>query len=229
MRRIRVWDLPTRLFHWALVLIVFLAWFTGDVLESSMELHQWLGIAMVGLIGFRLTWGLVGSRYARFSQFVAKPAQVKAYLKGDWKGVGHNPLGGWSVVVMLLLLTAMVLTGLFANNDADFTAPLAFMVTSDVSSFLTRVHHLVFKLLFVVIGLHILAVFAYKWILGKDLIQPMIDGHKLAESETDESATGGGWLALILALSVAALAMWGASAAWYTPPAKPAVQTTPDW
>ncbi len=229
MQRIRVWDLPTRLFHWALVLIVFLAWFTGDVLESSMELHQWLGIAMVGLIGFRLTWGLVGSRYARFSQFVAKPAQVKAYLKGDWKGVGHNPLGGWSVVVMLLLLTAMVLTGLFANNDADFTAPLAFMVTSDVSSFLTRVHHLVFKLLFVVIGLHILAVFAYKWILGKDLIQPMIDGHKKAESETDESATGGGWLALILALSVAALAMCGASAAWYTPPAKPAVQTTPDW
>lgn len=229
MRRILVWDLPTRLFHWALVLTVFLAWFTGEVLESSMELHQWLGIAMVGLIGFRLSWGLVGSRYARFSQFVARPAQVKAYLKGDWKGVGHNPLGGWSVVVMLLLLTGMVLTGLFANNDADFEAPLAFMVTSDVSSFLTRVHHLLFKLLLLVIGLHILAVWAYKWLLGKDLIQPMIDGHKEVESGIDESATGGGWVALILALSVAALAMWGASAAWHKQLAKPAVQTTPDW
>lgn len=213
MRRIQVWDLPTRIFHWGLVVMVFLAWFTADLFDSILWLHQWIGIGIIGLVSFRLAWGFVGSTYARFSQFVVNFDHVKAYFRGEWHGIGHNPLGGWSVLVMLTLLTGIVMTGLFANHH-EFQAPFASVVGEWVSDFLTGVHEFLFNVLFIVMVLHVLAMIVYKMILNNDLIQPMIDGHTVVDNETDQSATGGGWLALVFALSVSIFVMWLASGAW---------------
>ncbi len=227
-KHIRVWDLPTRLFHWSLLAAFVGAYLTGDVFDL-LEPHQWIGFAMVFLLSFRLVWGFVGSTTARFSQFVRGKEAVSDYLNGRWQGVGHNPLGGWSVIAMLTLLVAMTITGLFANNDADFTAPLTFFVSDSVSSLLTSAHHLLFKLLLVVIAIHIGAIFFYKIVLAKDLVTPMIKGDAPAESDLDEPTQGGGMIAVIVALVMAALAVWGASGAWHQLPTKPAVVNTSDW
>lgn len=218
MRRIQVWDLPTRIFHWALVVMVFLAWFTADLLDSILWLHQWIGIGIIGLVSFRIAWGFVGSTYARFSQFLVDIDQVKTYLKGEWHGVGHNPLGGWSVITMLALLSGLVITGLFANHH-EFHAPFALVVGDWWSDVFTGIHEALFNVLFVVMLVHVLAMMVYKVILNKDLIQPMIDGHTLVDNDIDQSATGGGWLALLFSLGVAVLVMWLASGAWRTLPA----------
>lgn len=224
---IRVWDLPTRVFHWSLLLAFVGVYLTGDVLDL-LEPHQWFGLAMVFLLSFRFVWGFIGSTTARFSQFVRGKAAVSDYLNGRWQGVGHNPLGGWSVMAMLALLVAMTVTGLFANNDADFTAPLTFLVSDGVSSLLTSAHHLLFKLLLVVVAVHIGAIFFYKIVLAKDLVTPMLKGDAPAESDNDAPTQGGGMIAVIVACVIAVLAVWGASGAWYQPPAKPAV-STPEW
>lgn len=226
-KSIRVWDLPTRAFHWSLLLAFIGLYLTGES-SDLLEFHQWFGLAMVGLLVFRLTWGFIGSTTARFSQFVRGKAAVSDYLNGRWQGVGHNPLGGWSVIAMLLLLFAMVVTGLFANNDADFTAPLTFLVSDGVSSLLTSVHHLLFNLLLVVVVIHVGAIVFYTIVLAKDLVTPMIKGDAPAESDQDAPTQGGGMIAVIVALVLAVLAVWGASGAWYQPPAKPAV-STPEW
>lgn len=226
-KQIRVWDLPTRLFHWSLLAAFVGAYVTGDVLEI-LEPHEWIGLAMVFLLSFRIVWGVVGSTTARFSQFVRGKEAVSDYLNGRWQGVGHNPLGGWSVIAMLTLLVAMVVTGLFANNDADFSAPLTFLVSESTSAFLTSAHHLLFKLLLVVVAVHVGAIFFYKIVLAKDLVTPMIKGDAPAESDTDASTQGGGIIAVLAALIIAALAVWGASGVWYQPPEKPAV-SSPEW
>jgi cytochrome b len=226
-KHIRVWDLPTRLFHWSLLAAFAGAYLTGDVFDL-LEPHQWIGLAIVFLLSFRLVWGFVGSTTARFSQFVRGKEAVSDYLNGRWQGVGHNPLGGWSVVAMLALLVAMTITGLFANNDADFTAPLTFLVSDSVSSLLTSAHHLLFKLLLVLVAIHIAAIFFYKIVLAKDLVTPMLKGDAPAELDSDESTQGGGMIAVIVALVMAILAVWGASGAWHQPPAKPVV-SLPAW
>lgn len=226
-KSIRVWDLPTRIFHWSLLAAFVGAYLTGDVFDL-LEPHQWIGLAMLFLLSFRLVWGFIGSTTARFSQFVRGKAAVSDYLNGRWQGVGHNPLGGWSVMAMLALLVAMTVTGLFANNNADFTAPLTFLVSDDVSSLLTSAHHLLFKLLLLVVAVHIGAIFFYKIVLAKDLVTPMIKGDAPAESDQDASTQGGGIIAVMVACVIAVLAVWGASGVWYQPPAKPAV-STPEW
>jgi hypothetical protein len=129
---------------------------------------------------------------------------------------------------MLALLVAMTITGLFANNDADFTAPLTFLVSDSVSSLLTSAHHLLFKLLLVLVAIHIAAIFFYKIVLAKDLVTPMLKGDAPAELDSDESTQGGGMIAVIVALVMAILAVWGASGAWHQPPAKPVV-SLPAW
>ena len=96
-QRIRLWDLPTRLFHWLLVLAVIAAVVSGQLGGNLIEVHGKIGLAIVGLIAFRLVWGFAGSTYARFAQFFPTPARIKVYLKGEWRGLGHNPLGGLSV------------------------------------------------------------------------------------------------------------------------------------
>ena len=227
-KRIRLWDLPTRLFHWLLVVCVLAAVVSGQIGGSLIDWHGKIGLAVVGLITFRLVWGLLGSTYARFSQFFPTPGKIKAYLAGQWRGEGHNPLGALSVFGLLGLLTAQVLTGLVANDDIAFRGPLFELVGNDWSNRLTGLHHLLANGLIALIGLHLAAIAFYGHVKKQRLIKPMLTGWK--ESAEGESATGGGFLALVVAVALAAAAIYGASGAWLPePPPPPPAAETPNW
>jgi len=215
-QRIRLWDLPTRLFHWLLVLAVVGAVVSGQIGGKLIELHGKIGLAIVGLIAFRIVWGFTGSTYARFAQFWPTPARVRVYLKGEWRGMGHNPLGGLSVVTLLLLLTAQVASGLFANDDITFTGPLYALIDKSLSDRLSGHHHLLSNLLIGLVVLHVGAVIFHGRVKKDDLIKPMLTGWK--EGASGEPARGGGVLALIVAVILAGTAICGASGAWLPEP-----------
>ena len=216
---IRVWDLPTRLFHWALASCVVAAFVTAKIGGNLMVWHGRLGLAIVGLIVFRLVWGWVGPTYARFATFVRGPAAVLAYLRGQWHGQGHNPLGALSVLALLGVLCAQAATGLFANDDIAFSGYLAPLVSSRMSGELTGIHVLFENALIALVALHLGAIVFYAIVKKRNLVKPMITGW--ADGRPEESARGGGAPALILALALAALAVWGASGALLPPPAAP--------
>lgn len=224
--RFLLWDLPTRLFHWLLVLAMAAAVVTGQLGGSLIEWHGRLGLLIVGLLAFRIVWGLLGSTYARFAQFAPTPGRVRAYLAGQWQGEGHNPLGALSVLGLLGLLVLQVATGLVANDDIAFRGPLFDLVGNDLSNRLTGLHHLLSNLLIGLVLLHVAAIAFYGHVKKQKLLKPMLTGWKEGEGE---SAKGGGWLAVIVALLIAIGAVYVASGAWLPePPPVPAAET-PDW
>jgi cytochrome b len=226
-RHFRLWDLPTRLFHWSLALGVIALSVTGQLGGGLMSWHGRIGLAIVGLLVFRLAWGLVGSTYARFIQFFPTPASIRAYLKGEWQGEGHNPLGALSVFALLGLLCVQAATGLFANDDIAFRGPLYDLAGKALSNQLTAVHHLLSKIIYVLVALHLGAVVFYALARKQNLVRPMLTGRKDGEGH---SAQGGGVIALAVALAVAALAVHGASGAWMPPPPPPPpAASTPDF
>ncbi len=226
-RRYRLWDLPTRIFHWSLVLALIAAVVSGQLGGNLIDWHGRIGLLLVGLLVFRLAWGLLGSTYARFRQFFPTPASLWAYLRGEWRGEGHNPLGALSVFGLLGLLTVQVATGLFANDDIMFTGPLFELVDKGLSNRLTGLHHRLSNLLIALVVLHVAAIAYYGHFKKQRLLKPMLTGWKEGEGE---SARGGGIVMLIVALALAAAAVYGASGAWLPapPPAPPAAET-PDW
>lgn len=227
-KRVRVWDLPTRLFHWLLAASVAAALATGEVGGNWIDWHGRLGILAVGLLAFRLVWGVAGSTYARFATFLPSAESVFAYLKGEWKGLGHNPLGAISVLVILGVLLLQVATGLFANDDIAFRGPLFSLVGKALSDRLTGIHHLAGSLVFLVVGVHLAAIVFYVRVKKDNLVKPMITGWK--DDAEGASATGGGIVALVVALAVAAAAVYGASGAWLPePPPPPPAAETPNW
>lgn len=227
-QRIRLWDLPTRLFHWLLVLAVIAAVVSGQLGGNLIELHGKIGLAIVGLIAFRLVWGFAGSTYARFAQFFPTPAKIKVYLKGEWRGLGHNPLGGLSVFSLIFLLTVQVVSGLFANDDIAFVGPLFELIDKSLSDRLSGIHHLLSNVLIALVVLHVGAVIFHGRVKKDDLVKPMLTGWK--EGASGEPAKGGGAIALVVALLIAGLAVYGASGAWLPePPAPQAAVETPSW
>lgn len=225
--RIRLWDLPTRLFHWLLALCVLAAVITGQLGGSLIDWHGKIGLAVVGLLAFRLAWGFLGSTYARFAQFFPTPTRIKAYLTGQWQGEGHNPLGALSVFGLILLLTLQSITGLFANDDIAFVGPLYDLIDKALSNRLTGLHHLLSNGLIALVVLHIAAIAYYGHVKKNNLVKPMLTGWK--EGANGEPAKGGGFVALIVALVIAGIAVYGASGAWLPePPPVPAAET-PSW
>lgn len=226
-KRIRIWDLPTRLFHWLLVVAVAGAVGTGQVGGSLIEWHGRIGLLIVGLLAFRLAWGLIGSTYARFAQFIPTPPRISAYLRGERRTEGHNPLGALSVFALLILLTAQTLTGLAANDDIAFFGPLFELAGKELSNRLTGLHHLMSDGLLILVGLHVAAIVFYARIRKQNLVKPMITGWK--EEGEGESASGGGILPFAVALLLALAAVYGASGAWMPPPPPPPAVETPSW
>ena len=210
--RIRLWDLPTRLFHWLLALCVIAALVSGQIGGKLIELHGQIGLVIVGLVAFRLVWGFSGSTYARFAHFFPTPARIKDYLNGDWRGLGHNPLGALSVFALIFLLTAQVLTGLFANDDIAFVGPLYEMIGKSFSDRLSGIHELLSNGVIALVVLHVAAIVFYVRVKKDNLLRPMLTGWK--DKANGESAKGGGGVALIVALMIAAAAVYGASGAW---------------
>ncbi len=210
MYSIEVWDIPTRLFHWILVGLVIFSFVTGKIGLSAMRYHEWSGFAILVLVLFRLGWGFIGGQQSRFSRFVKGPSAVMRYastlLKKDSKPhIGHNPLGGWSILAMLISLLIQAGTGLFANDDILTEGPLYALVSKQTSDWLTGVHHLNQKILLVLVAIHICAVIFYLIAKRENLIKPMITGKKIWQKNI-ESTQGNPALALLLAAVVAVAA-----------------------
>ncbi len=223
--RIKVWDLPLRLFHWLLVISVALAFATGLQGGGWMVWHGRIGLWILALLVFRLTWGIIGSTYARFGQFVRGPAAIRAYLNGRWHGLGHNPLGAISVLAMLGLLSLQAGTGLFATDDIAFSGTLKSLVGHQTSLWLSGVHRQAIWVLGGLILLHIAATVFYL-VRGQNLIRPMVTGYVLSREPMARPAEGGGILALLLALAIAGGSVWVANGGLLSPPPPPVI---PAW
>lgn len=215
-----VWDLPTRLFHWILVVLIVLQYASGEFGIVPMEWHYWMGYATLALILFRVLWGFVGSRTSRFADFVRGPRTLVRYAsdvlhgRSDVQPIGHNPLGGWSVVLMLACIAVQTVSGLFSSDDLTETGPLAGRVSDATVELMTRIHHFNRYVLVVLIVLHVGAVVLH-WAIRKDnLIGSMLHGRRSGEGESVRIASP--WRALALALASAAavwaLVWWGGRA-----------------
>jgi cytochrome b len=182
MHSLLVWDLPTRLFHWLLALLVLGLLVTGNVGGNWMVWHFRFGYAVLSLLLFRLAWGFVGGYWSRFAQFLYGPGTIWAYLRGKGTAretTGHTPLGALSVLALLLVLFAQVSTGLMSDDEISFFGPLTAFVSGDTVSMATRYHKNVGK--FVVLALvvlHILAIMFYRIARRQNLVGPMITGDK---------------------------------------------------
>ena len=182
--RTRVWDLPTRLFHWALVILVITSFVTAKVGGNAMTWHMYSGYAILTLVLFRVVWGFVGGRESRFASFVKGPGAVVRYLGTlfDRKAAhhaGHNPLGGWSVVLMILSLGTQAGTGLFASDDIFVEGPLAAKVSGATVTLATRIHHWNEWVLIALVALHVAAILFYAVYKRENLVHAMVHGHKV--------------------------------------------------
>jgi cytochrome b len=192
--RIRVWDLPVRLFHWTLVILIATSYFSGRAGGSWMQLHFWSGYAILTLLLFRIAWGFVGSTTARFSDFVKGPSAAFRHL-GELVGAdrpreaGHNPLGGAMVVVLIFAVLAQVVAGLF-SGDTDMgivNGPLSRLIADKWIDTATAFHKYWINVLLILVGVHVLAAIVYLVWKRQNLIGAMIHGHKPLD---DVVATG---------------------------------------
>ena len=210
-RKVRIWDLPTRVFHWLLAACVIGAFVTIKAGGLWTEYHMLFGYAVLGLILFRIVWGFVGSSHARFARFVRGPRAIAAYLGGTMpRTPGHNPLGALSVVAMILLLGYQAVTGLFANDDIFTEGPLAGLVGKDWSDRLTGLHKLDELPILILVGLHLLAIIWYRVAKKQKLTRAMVTGDAPAEeftagADSARDTAGTRLLALVIAAVVAAV------------------------
>jgi len=198
MNNIRVWDLPLRLFHWLLVVCVGGAYFCvksagvteGWLSETGLDWMTWhsrFGYAVLTLILFRLVWGVIGPYYARFTQFVVGPRKIAIYLRTKQWTAGHNPLGAWSVVAMLLAFGVQAASGLFASDDILFEGPLSGLDPA-LSRFLNSVHHASEWVLVALVALHLCAIAYYSVFRRQPLIRAMVTGDAPAQQPVDAKA-----------------------------------------
>ncbi len=211
MSKIFVWDLPQRLFHWLLVLLIVVSVVSVNIGGKAMQVHMLSGYSILTLVLFRILWGFFGGTHARFSSFVRSPRAAIEYLVALRRNeaqahLGHNPAGAWSVLAMLALLLVQAGTGLFSNDDHDVRGPLAKRVGKAVSDRVTDIHDLNSTLLYVLIGLHLAAVAYYYYFKRENLVTSMLTGFKDAAAgpgETDREQ-GKIWLAAVLLAACAA-------------------------
>ena len=204
MNRILVWDLPLRLFHWLLLLLVVTSFVSAKIGGNAMQIHMLSGYAVLALLLFRILWGFLGGTHARFASFVRSPVAVIAYLRGLTRNdaehhLGHNPAGAWSVILMLLALLIQTATGLFANDDIATEGPLAKLVSKALSDRITGVHHLNLWLLYALIGTHLAAIAFYLFHKRENLVTPMLTGFKQSAVAAGAAHRAGRlWLAALL-------------------------------
>jgi len=187
LRPIRVWDVPVRITHWALVLSVGGLYATGEYHWLDMDWHFRFGYATLALVLFRLLWGVFGSEHARFADFLRGPSAILAYLRSLNRAdssafLGHNPLGALGVVGLLLLILAQIATGLFSSDQIEVFAPLAERVSQDTSDWLTEWHQLGQQLLLILIAVHVIAVAGHYLWRRENLVGPMFTGRKHARA-----------------------------------------------
>ena len=210
---VRIWDLPVRMFHWSLVALLGAAWWTAE--EGLLDWHRLSGYAILVLLLFRISWGFAGSGTARFSSFVRSPGATLAFARTDMlrrdasPSVGHNPLGGWSVVLMLTLLVTQVILGMFAVDiDGMESGPFSYLVEFDTGRLAAEWHELNFTFLQALVVLHVVAI-AFHQIFHRDaLIRAMVTGDKLLDHQSVPSLRFASFGRAVLILLVAVGAVW---------------------
>jgi len=183
MKKVYVWDGFVRLFHWSIVALVGFQWISAELEDEWMDYHLIGGYVVLGLVAFRILWGFVGSRHARFSDFVRGIQATLAYARAlrtnsAPRTLGHNPLGGWMVLALLGLLAFMGLTGLFASDDVMTQGPLSHLVSDDIGHAIKEIHEAGFNILLALVGLHVAAIAAYRRFKGENLAKAMVTGYK---------------------------------------------------
>lgn len=213
MKSIRIWDLPTRLFHWLLAIAVVALLITGNIGGNAMNWHIRLGYAVFGLLVFRFIWGLIGGHWSKFTSFFPTPARLVRFFQGQPTQedlAGHNPLGAISVVIMLLVLAAQIGSGLFADDEIAFSGPLTSLVSGSVVGFATNYHKDIGQwLVIALIVIHLLAILYYLFAKKDNLIKPMLGGNKtLHPTVTPTRDTAGTRFKALLTLGVAAVVVY---------------------
>ncbi len=211
----RVWDLPTRVFHWLLALAVLGLVVTGKIGGNAVVWHMRLGLLVMGLLMFRLLWGFVGGRWSRFSSFIYAPGTVLRYLRGRGRDsehldVGHSPLGSFSVFAVLGVLAVQVGTGLVSDDEIATVGPLNKLVSTENGLLATSWHKTWGQwIILSLVALHVVAIVVYQ-LRKKDLLRPMLVGDRLLPAGTPASADGPRQrlLALVLALASGACVAW---------------------
>ena len=206
----KVWDAPTRLFHWAVVVLIACSYVS--IQYDRLDLHFLSGYALLTLLLFRLAWGFVGSETSRFKHFLRSPAAALSHLRGFGRRepddqVGHNAAGGWMVLVLLADIAVQVGLGLFSNDDVLVDGPLRHLVSKQVSDRITALHADNFYVLLGLIVLHVLAVIAYAVIRKQNLLRPMITGRKRLPGATRQPRMVPSFVALLL-VALAACLVW---------------------
>jgi cytochrome b len=204
-----VWDLPVRVTHWALVLAVAGCWATHYAGVEWFTWHRRLGYAVLVLAVFRIVWGFVGTRHARFASFLRGPRALVAYLRERGRAtVGHNPIGALSVVALLALLLLQAATGLFANDEIMNMGPFYGWIAPELSNRITSLHRASSEWLLVLMGLHLAAVAYYVRVRRQPLVNAMVTGRKPAEHvPAGEAITGSRVLLACAIVAVLAIAL----------------------
>ncbi len=200
-RFILVWDMATRFFHWLVVALVIAAYATWKL--NWMDWHARVGDALLALLVFRLLWGVFGSETDLFSRFVASPRTAARYLVRAFRRepdlqVGHNPAGGWMVLLLLALLFGEVLTGLYVANDVADVGRYTPMMPAPFANAITDLHSIFWDALLAAVSLHVLAIVLYAVVKGQNLLRPMITGRKLLPPSVPAPRMAGGARALFL-------------------------------
>lgn len=207
LQRVKVWDLPVRIFHWTLVLLIAFSWWSGKEGGNFMQYHMWSGYAILTLVLFRVVWGFCGSSSARFTGFVRAPRAVLGYLRTlperrSDAYPGYNPLGGWNVLLLACILLQAG-TGLFANDDIVTAGPLYKLVSKGTSDFLTAIHYYNFYVLLALAAAHIGAVLFHLLYKSENLVTPMITGYKMRPAGDAAPRLASNWLAIVLVAAAA--------------------------
>ena len=220
MKRILVWDLPTRIFHWLLVVSFIGAWITSSS-DRWLSIHIFLGYLVLGLIIFRLVWGWVGGHYARFASFVVGPKAALKYLRDllarrDAPFLGHNPAASVAILAMLLLGIAVSVTGIFTEGGEERHGPLMGLVSIGISAWMKDVHEaLAIAMVIVVVG-HLIGVAVGSWLHNENLPLTMVTGIKQADDDALPSKQFRG-VGVLLVLAIAAFGAWWFYYAWHEP------------
>jgi cytochrome b len=206
MQPVRLWDWPVRLIHWSFVLLMPALWWTWKA--NEIQLHETLGYVTLGLVAFRLLWGVFGSQTARFAAFVRGPKAIWSYLRGTAEPTaGHNPIGALSVIALLGLLAAQVVIGLFTQDvDGIESGPLTYLVSYETADAARHWHGLLFNVLLGLIVLHLCAILFYAVVKRDNLVGPMLTGRKRMDVAEPRFAP---WWRIAVGIAISAgLAYW---------------------
>jgi cytochrome b len=208
-RRVTVWDLPTRLFHWLVVALVAAAYATWR--QGWMDWHARVGEALLALVLWRLVWGFVGSDTARFRNFLTAPGAALRHLadlrrREPDREAGHNPAGGWMVLLLLVLLLGETLTGIYVGNDVADVGPLTELTPAAIANLVTLMHARLWDALLAAVALHLVAILAYAAVKRHNLLLPMVTGRKRLPAGVPSPRLAGLWRALVVLAAAAAAA-----------------------